>query len=230
MNCRCIVESAIEEIPFNQLIITSDLYRKFSFEITEQAFYKTMERLSKSGKLIHLTKGVYCRPKKTRFGTIPISEDEIANYYLENHRGILVGYRMFNQKGITTQISKQIEILSTALAEEQKHICNVSVRRITAPLTEETIPVIETMEILQAYQGIEDIDITVLTEYMAGFAQVYSESAMEIVLTNRKYKKSTIAFIAAFLDYHQVKHTLNRYLSPLSDYKIPNVEELHEFA
>lgn len=225
-----IIERVIEEIPCNQLIIASELYGKLSLEVTEQAFYKTMERFSKSERLVHLTKGVYYRPKKTRFGTVPISEDEIADYYLKNHRGILVGYRMYNQKGITTQLSKHIEILSTILTEEQKHIRSVSVRRIAAPLTEKTIPVIEAMEILQAYQRIEDINITALTEHMANFAQVYSESAMETVLANRKYKKSTIAFMAAFLDYHQIEHTLSRYLSPMSDYKIPKVEELYEFA
>lgn len=225
-----IVENEIEEIPFNQLVIASELYRTIPFEVTEQAFYKIMERFSKSGKLVHLTKGVYYRPKKTRFGIVPILEDEIANHYLKNHQGILIGYRMYNQKGITTQIGKQVEILSTILPEEQKHIRNVSVRRITAPLNEETISVIEAMEILQAYQGIENVNIKALVEYMAGFAQVFSESAMEVVLANRKYKKSTIAFMTAFLNYHQVKHSLSRYLSPMSAYKIPNVEEMYEFA
>lgn len=225
-----IVENAIEEIPFNQLIIASELYRKISLGITEQTFYKIIERLSKNGKLVHLTKGVYYRPKITRFGTVPISENEIANHYLKNHQGVLVGYRMYNQKGITTQVGKRVEILSAILSEEQKHICNVSVRRITAPLNEETIPIIETMEILQDYKNIEDINTKVLAAYMMHFSQNYSDPAMEIVLANRKYKKSTIAFMAAFLNYHQVKNTLSGYLSPMSDYKIPNVEELYEFA
>ena len=225
-----IIENAIGEIPVNQLIIASELYRKLSLEITEQSFYKTMERFSKSGKLVHLTKSVYYRPKKTRFGIVPISEKEIANHYLKNHQGVLVGYRLYNQKGITTQIGKKVEILSTILPEKQKNICNVSVRRITVPLNEKTIPVIETMEILQAYKGIEDINTKVLAAYMTHFVQMYSESAMEVVLENRKYKKSTIAFMAAFLNYHHIKHSLSKYLSPLSDYKIPNVEELYEPA
>ncbi|MDO4275458.1 MAG: DUF6088 family protein [Eubacteriales bacterium] len=225
-----VLENAVKEIPANQLIIASELYSRLSSEITEQAFYKTMERFSKSGKLVHLTKGVYYRPKKTRFGTVPISDDEIAGYYLKNQQGLMVGYRMFNQKGITTQIGKQVEILSTILPEEQKHIRNVSVRKITVPLNEETIPVMEAMEILQAYQEMEDVNTKVLAAYMTNFVQVYSDSAMELVLANRKYKKSTIAFMTAFLNYHQVKHSLSRHLSPMSDYKIPNVEELYVFA
>lgn len=220
----------IERIPNNQLIIASDLYKKFEHGMTAQTFYKILERFSKSGKLVHLSKGIYYRPKQTRFGLVPISEDEIAKYYLKNKQGILVGYRMFNQKGITTQIGKQIEILSTILTETQKNICNVSVRRLSTPLNDETIPVIESMEILQAYPLIEDINEKALVEHMASFAQVYEESAMKAVLETRRYRKSTIAFMAAFLDYHQINHSLNKYLSPMSDYKIPNVEELHEFA
>lgn len=224
------IEKVIEEIPYNQLIIAAELYGEFFSEIKEQTFYKTMERFSKRGKLIHLTKGVYYRPKKTRFGTVPISEEEIAGHYLKNHQGLLVGYRMFNQKGLTSQVGKKVEILSNLLIEEKKHISNVSVHRITLSLTDEMISVIEAMEILQAYHYIEDLNRKALTVHMTDFAKGYSEAAVEIVLANRKYKKSTIAFMAAILNYHRVEHTLDRYLSPMSDYKIPNVEELYEFA
>ena len=225
-----VVEDAIAEIPFNQLILVSELYRALSLKITEQTLYKILESFTKSEKLVHLAEGIYYRPKKTRFGTVPISEEEIADYYLKNNRGILVGYRLYNKKGITTQIGKQIEILSTILSEEKKYICNISIRRITVPLTEDTIPVIEALEILQAYQSIEDRNRKAFVQYMTRFSKVYSDHSAEVVLANRKYKKSTIAFMAAFLDYHQIGHKLSRYLSPMSAYKIPDVEKLYEFA
>lgn len=66
--------------------------------------------------------------------------------------------------------------------------------------------------------------------YMRKIAQVYSESAMEEILKNRKYKKLTIAFMAVFLNYHHVNHTLDKYLSTMSDYKILNMEVLYEFV
>ena len=64
--------------------------------------------------------------------------------------------------------------------------------------------------------------------YMNEFAKRYSDKTTQYVIENRKYKKSTIAFLAAFLDYLEVDHSLNRYLSSLSRYAIPNMETIYE--
>ena len=229
-SCIEIIENEVEKIPCNELIISSELYGNLCVERTEQTFYKSLERLSKYGKLIHLTKSVYYRPKQTVFGTVPISEEEIADYYLKDNRGVLVGTRLYNIKGITTQVAKKIEILSTALVEKQKHIQNVSIQRITTELNEQTIPAIETLEILQNSHKIEDLNVRGFVEYMENFARSYSQAAMDMVLLSSHYKKSTIAFMTAFLDYLKIEHTLGRYLSSMSNYKIPDMEELYELA
>ena len=137
---------------------------------------------------------------------------------------------MYNEKGITTQVGKKVEVLSTILEEDVKNIHNVSVNRIEVELDEQTIPVIETLEILQEYNKIEDINKRALVMYMEKFSKIYSEQAVKRVLSKRKYKKSTIAFMQAFLKYFQIENSLEDYLSPLSTYKIPNVEGLYEFA
>ena len=225
-----LVETKIQQYPENQVIVANELYKKIAAELTERNFYKSLERLHKMGKLVHLTKGIYYRPKIGRFGPVPISEKEIVHHYVKNNKGMMIGYRMYNDKGLTTQVSKRIEVLSTALTEEKKNIQNVSVRKANVALTGKTVPVIEMLEILQDYRNIEDINKNALLAFMTSFAEKYSDQAAHSVLTKMKYKKSTIAFLAAVLDYLHVKHTLNKYLSPLSDYKIPNIEVLYETA
>ena len=186
--------------------------------------------MSKQGSLVHLTKGLYYRPKKSRFGTVPISEKEIISHYTNDGRGIVIGYSLYNQKGLTTQISKRIEILSSAISEQKKHIHNVCVANSGIALTQDTIPVIETMEILQNYKSIEDIRKSALAAYMREFATEYSDTAAVFVLKNRKYKKSTIAFLERFLNYLGVENTLHQFLSALSSYAIPEMEEFYEPA
>lgn len=61
---------------------------------------------------------------------------------------------------------------------------------------------------------------------MERFARAYSEESTKYVIENRKYKKSTIAFLEAFLKQFEVNNTLNRYLSPLSEYNIPRMEDI----
>lgn len=98
---------------------------------------------------------------------------------------------------------------------------------ISISLTAETIPIIETLEILQNYKSIEDINDTALAAYMKDFARQYSDEATVYVLKNRKYKKSTIAFLESFLNYFKVENTLNQFLSSLSSYAIPDIEEFY---
>ena len=224
------IEATIEQEPENQLLEASALYQKSFGSVPEMSYYKTLERMSKQGKLVHLTKGLYYRPKKSRFGLIPISENEIVSHYTKNGKGIVIGYRLYNQKGLTTQISKRIEVLSSALSEQKKNINNVCVMNSNIALTQETIPVIETMEILQNYKSIEDASKSALAAYMKTFISGYSDAAAIFVLKNRKYKKSTIAFLESFLKFFGVENTLNQFLSALSTYTIPGMEEFYESA
>ena len=221
------IETIIEHEPENKLLEASALYSQSFSTIPEMTYYKTLERMCKKGILVHLTKGLYYRPKNTRFGTVPISEKDIIDHYIQDDQGIVIGYRLFNQKGLTTQISKRVEVLSSAVPGKKKNIHNIYVMNISISLTPETIPIIETLEILQNYKSIEDINNTALAAYMKDFARHYADEATVYVLKNRKYKKSTIAFLESFLNHFQVKNSLNQFLSSLSSYAIPDMEEFY---
>lgn len=221
------IETIIEQEPENKLLEARTLYNQSFSTIPEMTYYKTLERMCKKGFLVHLTKGLYYRPKNTRFGTVPISEKDIVDHYIKDNQGIVVGYRLYNQKGLTTQISKRVEILSSAVPGKKKNIHNVYVMNINISLTPKTIPIIETLEILQNYKSIEDINNTALAAYMKEFAIEYSDEATVYVLKNRKYKKSTIAFLESFLNHFQVKNSLNQFLSSLSSYNIPDMKKFY---
>lgn len=222
------IEAVIKKEPENKIFEASVMYKKLSGAIPETSYYKTLERMSKQGVLVHLAKGVYYRPQKSRFGNVPISENEIINYYIRDGQGVVVGYRLYNKKGLTTQISKRAEVLSSVISEQKKTINNVCVRNSGMLITDETIPVIETMEILQNYESIENLNTSALAEYMRKFAEKYSDSATVSVLRKRKYKKSTIAFLKSFLNYFEIDNTLQQFLSALSSYKMPGMEEFYE--
>lgn len=93
-------------------------------------------------------------------------------------------------------------------------------------LDDNTIPVIETLEILQNYNKVEDINKNRFLVYMKKFAEKYSDEVTEYVIENKKYKKSTIAFLERMLTWYGVESSLKKHLSPLSEYKIPSVDEL----
>lgn len=225
------IRTIIMNKPENMPLIAREVYNFECSEIPEATFYKSLERMCSKGELIHLTKGTYYRPKKGRFGAVPISTDEIVGYYTNNGQGVALGYRLYNRKGLTTQIGKKEYILTSSITESRKQIENVVIEKINIDLTPEIIATIEMMETLQNYSKIEDINKNAFVKYAEDYSNNYfNDEIIEHVLEKRKYKKSTIAFLKSLLDAMGIENKLSEYLSPLSTYAIPSMEELYETA
>ena len=61
-------------------------------------------------------------------------------------------------------------------------------------------------------------------------AQNYDETVFEDVISKVNYKKSTISFLHEILNYYNRENNLDNYLSSLSEYKHPKMEEIYETA
>ena len=221
------IEEFIFRQPENKILTAKQVYKQLPEHFSEQAFYQTLTRLTQKRMLCHLTKGLYYRPRCSRFGVVPLGEQAIVEHYTAGGQGMVVGYRLYYQLGLTTQISKNVDILSNVLQENKKTVSNVKVSRLDLNFDATICNAIATLEILQNYRNIEDINHRQMAEYMRKFALNYSEDAIRTVLGHRKYKKATIAFLAAFLGYWNTKHTLQQYLSRLSAYAVPQMEEFY---
>ena len=205
------IEELISRQPENKILTANQVYSQLPESFSEQAFYQTLTRLTQRGELCHLTKGLYYRPRRSRFGVVPLGEQNIIDHYTENGQGM----------------SKNVELLSNVLQENKKTVGNAKVSRLDLNFDDAICNAIATLEILQNYRNIEDINRQQMAEYMKKFALNYSEEAILTVLSHRNYKKSTIAFLVAFLGFWNTKHTLQQYLSRLSTYAIPQMEEFY---
>lgn len=213
-----------------KIIISRDLYReKLSF-IPEVTFYKILERLEKNGKIHKIAKGVFCLPQKSKFGNLYASEKEIVDYFVNANSGMVVGYGAFNQLGITTQISKRIEVYSNKVSENTKHLKNVYIRNVDLTFSEENKKAIQLMEILEHFSEIEDLNILQFQNVASSLLKSYNESNFDNVFKTIKYKKRTIAFLESLLKNAKIENNMKKYLSATSDYEIPNLEALYEAA
>lgn len=229
MESSLVIKNALSCYRENELIFASQLYKtKLYNYISEAAFYKTLERMTKSGALIKIAKGTYHLPKISKYGTIPPSEKEIIDSFIDNSKGIIIGYSLFNDLNLTTQVAKNIEILSSNIDSYTKTIKNVIIRQVQIDYTENVKNIITSMEVLQNYYNIQDINNYSFLELTKKISSWYNEAAFKKVNNIVNYKKSTIAFLREILNYYGVKNNLNIYLSSLSEYKYPKMEELYE--
>ncbi len=223
------VKKALESFGENELIHSAKLYReKLSGQITEAAYYKTLERMCKSGELVKIAKGTYCLPKVTKYGIVLPSEKEIISEFTKNRTGTVVGYSLYNELNLTTQVSKTVKVLSSALESFSKSIRNIVVHQTQLDFTEEVKNMVHGLEVLQNFYTIQDINYSSFIEYSKKLALSFNNEAFDEVLWNKQYKKATISFFREILNYYGVENNLDIYLSSLSEYKHPKMEELYE--
>ena len=232
MNYTQIVKNELRSNYKNKIIYASKVYKE-KFEnigITEASFYQTLERMFKNKEINKVSKGVYRFVKENQFGPIPVSEEELIHNYIKNNKGMFVGYSIYQQYKITTQVPKKIFLYSSNLDGETKNLKNIQIRRVNISFNEHNVKNIEMLEILENFNKIEEINLKSFYKYAENFSNTYNERSLKKVLSIMKYKKSTIAFLRDILEFFEVENTLSSYLSSLSKYKYMKMKEIYEIS
>ncbi len=229
MKSCLIVKEAIGRYEENELIMASKLYKeKLSGKISEAAYYKTLQRMCEAGELVNIAKGTYHIPKVSKYGIVPPSEKDIITAYTENKKGTVIGYTLYNNLNLTTQISKTVTIMSSALEGMTKSIRNIVVHQMPLEFSKEITSMVQGLEVLQNFNTIQDINYSEFIKFAEGLASSFNSNAFEAVTSVKKYKKSTISFLREILDYYGIEHNLNKYLSALSNYIHPKMEDIYK--
>lgn len=220
------VKLEIEKLAYNQIFVASEFKEQNLQTVPDKTYYKVLERLTKQEEIVHLSKGLYYKPYIENGKFRPISDDDIIDYYVKDHEGIVVGDKLLDEAGVLNDSSNRVQIYSKKLKENRKRVSDIEIQKIDVELNDETISIIETLEILQNYGKGKNRDKERFVAYFKKFAERYSDDAAEYVLSRMKYKKSTIAFLERMLIWYGVFNSLSNHLSPLSQYKIPSIDEL----
>jgi len=231
MSKQALVKKEIQHYPVNKPIYINKLYQtKFAAVMNELTYYKAIERLTSSNSLAKMAKGIYCKPRITKYGTVLPSDREIIKLFTEKNKGTIVGYSLYNALNITTQIAKRHEVYSSSVEPQTLTMGNVFIKKIELEYTESTIKTIHMMEVLQNYHEIQDLNAQQFLVLCAEFVNYFNEDIFEKVMKNIRYKKRTIAFLKNILDYFQIANSLDKYLSVFSEYNYPRMETIYKTA
>lgn len=229
MNSNKVVKKVISKFKENELIIARRLYREELYlQISETTYYKTLKKMCESGELLKLAKGIYHKPKTSKFGLVPPSEKQIIDTFTTGETGTVIGYALYNTLNLTTQISKQIVVLSSSV-EKRTIIGNVVILPAPLEFSPEIIRMVHGMEVLQNFDTIQDINYSAFLAYMEQLANSFNSNEFEKVISAKVYKKSTISFLREILNYYKTENNLSQHLSS-STYHHPRIKELHKNA
>ena len=138
MKSSIAIRNALNNYKENELIFASKLYKEKLYEyINETNFYKMLERMCKNKELLKISKGIYYKPTITKYGMVSPTEKQIIETFTKNNTGMIIGYKMYNDLKLTTQVSKNIEILSSNLDNHLKRINHITIRKIELNYTNE---------------------------------------------------------------------------------------------
>ncbi len=231
MKSNPVVRNALAEFESNQLIIAGKLYKEKLYEkISEAAYYKTLQRMCEAGELVKIAKSTYYLPKVNKYGVVPPSEKEIISAFTENETGTVIGYNLYNSLNLTTQISKTVTVMSSALEGFKKSIRNVIVHQVPLEFSKEITNIVHGLEVLQNFNEIQDLNYAAFLKYTKKLASFFNQQDFDKIIMIKTYKKSTISFLQEILNYYNVKNNLDKYLSTLSEYRHPKMEEIYEIA
>ena len=99
------------------------------------------------------------------------SEKETIAAFTENGVGMVVGYALYNKLRLTTQVSKNIQIYTSALDEQKKQIGNVFLQKHDMIFSPEVVRTVSVLEVLQNYNKIEDLNVAQFHKLCADFAK-----------------------------------------------------------
>lgn len=197
----------------------------------KEAIIKSLNRLAASGKIIKLSKGKYYKSETSLFGKLQPSQRQIVKDLLEEDgkiTGYLTGYSIYNQLGLTTQVSSIIEIgknqVRPSFTRANYRISFVRQKNI---ITKENIASLQLLDSICAIKKIPDSNIeNSCKRFLAIIKKISDKQIDELSRLALKYPPRTRALLGAILEELKKDKTigyLSKSLNPITKYKLAGV-------
>ena len=203
-------------------------YADFNREVSQkQALIKALNRMVISGKIAKLSKGKYYKPETTPFGDLLPNQKQVVKDLLEEKgkiNGYLTGYSIYNQLGLTTQVSNTIQIGKNEIRPSFKRDrYTIDFIKQKNNITKDNIPLLQILDAIRYIKKIPDTTITnSCIRFIAILRQLKEKDLLLMMRLANKYPPATRALLGAMLDELKSTktETLFNTLNPITKYKL----------
>lgn len=193
-----------------------------------QAAAKVIERLLKKGIIKKVSKGIFYKPKKTVFGELkPSNENLLRQYLFEDGKRIayITGTALYNQLGLTTQMAFTFQIASR---KKRIYINTGAVKakpvKSYAEVTDKNFQLLGFLDAIKDIKKIPDTPTNDIVIALSRKLSRFKESEIKKLVTySFLYPARTRALLGAILEdlkEDQLLSSLKKSLNPLTKYKI----------
>ncbi len=220
-----IIESKLNRLPPGYVFTYSDFLEKVE---SKEAVIKALNRMAVAGKIKKLSKGKFYKEEETPFGTLEPSQKQVVKDLLERNgkiEGYLTGLSIYNQLGLTTQVSNVIQIGKNDIRSSFERGRNtISFLKQKNTITKENIPLLQILDSIRSIKKIPDTSVSAACERLKEIISKLSSNEQDsLVRLALKYPPASRALLGAIFDEIRIgekTERLKRSLNPVSTYKI----------
>lgn len=226
MKVTDIIADKINRLPLGYVFT----YNEFNVEVNKvDALTKALSRMVKEGKIRKLSPGRFYKPRVSDFGVLKPEVYQVVKDLLEQDgkiKGYLTGFSVYNQLGLTTQVSNTIQIGAN---EPKKSITRgmYKIRFIKQPnkITKENIPLLRILDAVRGIKEIPDANIEDSCKALLNIIKnVRKADRATLIRLAGKYNPATRALAGAFCEISFGSKFANPLLSSL------NLSSSYEFG
>lgn len=231
MNSLKNIEKIIDKFPKGYVFTSND----FNISVSDkQALIKRLNRLAQNEKLSKLSKGRFYKPERTPFGELEPKQYQIVKDLLViggKTVGYLTGYSIYNQLGLTTQVSNLIQIGKNEIRPAFKRAnYKISIIKQKNSITKENIPLLQILDSIKYIKKIPDSNADFIINRLKILLKDMSvNEIIRIIKLSMKYPPSTRALLGAILDnigFEKRTDELLTSLNSITKYSLPNADKV----
>lgn len=167
-------------------------------EVPYKTLLKILNRLEGESLLSAVSKGVYF------IGEKPVDEELIFDEYVNDGKGMFVGYQLFNDVGIFDYVDCKIEIYTNNIKAKQKSVGQYLLKRVDLEFNDDVIDLIALLEIINIGYSMKGCDFMAYKKTVDILLKSYSDSSFEKIVKAIHYKYSTIKQLSELLEANSI--------------------------
>ena len=167
-------------------------------EVPYKTLLKILNRLEEEGLLKPVSKGVYF------IGEKPMDEELIFDEYVDDRKGMFVGYQLFNDVGISNYVECKIEIYTNNIKSKQKSVGQYFLKKVDLEFDDDIVDLIALLEIIDTGYSMKGCDFMAYKNTVDMLLKSYSDSSFEKIVKAIHYKYSTIKQLSELLEANSI--------------------------
>lgn len=210
-------------------------YYEFVSEVSsKEATIKALNRMVASGKIAKLSKGKYYKPENSPFGNLQPNQSQVVKDLLEENgkvTGYLTGYSIYNQLGLTTQVSNTIQIGKNQVRPNfKRERYTISFVKQKNTITKENVPLLQLLDSIRYIKKVPDANVETSCKRLLAILKNLSEMQInKMIRLALKYSPATRALLGALLEQLKLDistDALFKSLNPITKYKLVGVAKV----